>query len=141
MNQEKVIESLKERFREEPFARKFGIRIVDLEPGRAVVEAEITADMENIFGMAHGGAVFALIDAAFELAGNSEGTMSVALNMSIAYTQAVRRGDVIRAEAREVHTTRKTGLYNIEVRNQNGEMVARSQATVYRLGKPLPWLD
>jgi acyl-coenzyme A thioesterase PaaI-like protein len=30
-----------------------------------------TPDMENMFGKAHGGALFALIDEAFETAGNS----------------------------------------------------------------------
>jgi len=44
-----------------------------------------TPDMENMFGMAHGGAIFSLIDAAFEVASNSHGTMAVALNMNVYY--------------------------------------------------------
>lgn len=135
-----IIDSLMVRFKSEPFARLFGIRIIELENGRALVEMDIKPDMENIFNMAHGGAVFALIDSAFELAGNSGGIISVALNMEIAYTKTAKAGDRLRAEAVEINTTRKTGLYDIKVKNQTGEMVASAQATVYRLGKPLPWL-
>lgn len=49
----------------EPFARKFGLRLVDLDQGYSRVEMDFTPDMENLFGMAHGGALFALIYEAF----------------------------------------------------------------------------
>lgn len=141
MEKNQILQSLKERFESEPFAARFGIRILELEKGEAVVEMDVEKDSENIFKMAHGGAIFALIDSAFELAGNSSGIISVALNMNISYTKAVRPGDRLTARALEINTTRKTGLYNIDVKNQDDEMVASSQATVYRLEKPLPWLS
>jgi acyl-CoA thioesterase len=136
-----VLKVLRERFQEEPYARKFGIKILDLKVGYALVEMQIREDMENIFNMAHGGAIFSLMDAAFELAGNSGGVVSVALNMSTTYTRPAKTGDVLKAEARETNSTRRTGLYDIRVTNQEGKLVATSQALVYRTGKPLPWLE
>ena len=69
----------------EPFARKFGIKLVYMDEGYSKVEMMFTPDMENILGMAHGGAIFALMDEAFETASNSHGTIAVALNMNITY--------------------------------------------------------
>ncbi len=132
-----VIEILKEKFKAEPFARELGIRLKELEEGFARVEMEVKEEHENIFGYAHGGAIFALIDAAFELASNSRGEVSVALSMSVTYTSPAKRGDVLCAEAREVNTTRKTGLYEIKVRNQEAKLVASCSALVYRTGRRL----
>ena len=50
----------------EPFAKKFGIRLLEIGTGYSKVQMKFTPDMENLFGMAHGGALFALIDEAFE---------------------------------------------------------------------------
>ena len=57
-----VLEVLRERFESEPYAKKFGIKIIDLKEGYSLVEMEVTPDMDNIFNMAHGGAVFSVID-------------------------------------------------------------------------------
>ncbi len=141
MDEEKVIAVLRERFENEAYAKKFGISLVELKTGKAVVEMCVTEDMNNIFDMAHGGAVFSIIDAAFELAGNSRGIISVALNMNISYTYPAKAGDILRGEAVETNSTRKTGLYDIKVTNQDGRMVASCQALVYRKGDPLPWLE
>ncbi|WP_456474978.1 PaaI family thioesterase, partial [Candidatus Pyrohabitans sp.] len=121
----------------EPFAREMGIKLRELREGYALVEMRVREEHENIFGYAHGGATFALIDAAFELAGNSRGRVSVALNMNVTYTSPVRRGDVLRAEAREINTTRRTGLYEIKVRNQDDKLVASCSALVYRTDRKL----
>ncbi len=112
-----VIKILKERFEVEPFARKMGINLKDIKEGYALVEMKVREEHENIFSYVHGGATFALINAAFELAGNSHGTVSVALSMNITYTSPAKQGDVLRAEVKEINTTRRTGLYDIKVRN------------------------
>jgi acyl-CoA thioesterase len=138
---DKVIEVLRERFENEPYAKKFGIKIIDLKEGYSLVEMAVTGDMDNIFNMAHGGAVFSVIDAAFELAGNSGGVVSVALSMNVSYTRPAKAGDILQAEAKETNSTRKTGLYEIKVSNQDGKLVASCQALVYRMDKPLPWLE
>lgn len=51
----------------EPFGKKFGINLLDVQEGYAKVEMRFAQNMENMFGMAHGGAIFSLMDAAFEV--------------------------------------------------------------------------
>jgi acyl-CoA thioesterase len=137
---EKVREAIYKRVQEEPFARKMNLELVELDQGYSVVEMTFTEDMENIFGMAHGGAVFALIDEAFETAGNSHGTIAVALNMNITYTAAARPGSRLRAEARELNLTPRTATYDIKVRDEKQTLIAVCQALVYRKKDPLPFL-
>ncbi|MDI9569932.1 MAG: hotdog fold thioesterase [Pseudomonadota bacterium] len=125
----------------EPFARKFHLRLVEIDEGYARVEMAFTPDMENIFGKAHGGALFALMDEAFEVASNSHGTTAVALNTSIGFLASPNPGAMLVAEAREINRTVRTAVYEIKAREESGRLIASCQALVYRTGKPLPFLD
>lgn len=136
-----IRESMFRRVEEEPFARKFGLKLVDLDEGYSKVEMDFTPDMENIFGMAHGGALFALIDEAFETASNSHGTMAVALNMNVTYISPPAKGGRLIAEAKEFNRTNRTAVYDIRVSDAKGVLIATCQALVYRLGKTLPFLE
>ena len=125
----------------EPFAEKFGLKLVKLESGYSKVEMDFTPDMENIFGMAHGGALFALMDEAFETASNSHGTMAVALNMNVSYLSTPAKGAKLTAEAKELNRTLKTAVYDIRVVDDRNQLIASCQALVYRKEKPLPFLE
>lgn len=137
---EKVREAIFKKVKEEPFAKKFRLRLIEVLEGYAKVEMRFTEDMENMFGMAHGGAIFSLIDAAFEVASNSHGTMAVALNMNINYLATPEKGTLLTAEAKEINRTKKTATYDIRATDDSGKLLACCQALVYRLEKPLPFL-
>ncbi len=139
--EESVRKAIFKRVSEEPFAKKMNLKLVDLDDGYSVVEMRFTEDMENILGMAHGGAIFALIDEAFETAGNSHGTVAVALNMNITYTAAPSPGAQLRAEAREVNLTPRTATYDIRVTDEKETLIALCQALVYRKKEKLPFLE
>jgi len=138
---ERIREAIFRQVDQEPFAKKFGLRLLELETGYSRVSMVFTPDMENLFAMAHGGAIFALVDEAFETASNSSGRMAVALNMSLTYTAAPSPGTCLIAEAREINQTTKTALYEIKVLDDRERLIAVCQATVYRTGKPLPFLE
>ena len=137
---ENVRKALQQRVLEEPFARKFGLELTGLDLGYSKVEMTFTPDMENLFGMAHGGAIFALIDEAFETASNSHGTMAVALNMTVNYVASATPGSRLTAEAREICATRRTANYDIKVHDGENRLIAFCNAMVYRKGIPLPFL-
>ncbi|MGA1797124.1 MAG: PaaI family thioesterase [bacterium] len=141
MENEKTIRQLSREISGEPYGRIFGFRLKDLQPGYALVEMDVTERLRNSLGMVHGGAIFSLIDQAFQAAGNSHGTVAVALNMNISYFRAPKFGDVLSAEAKEINLTRRTGSYVIEVRDQEGQLIANCQAMVYRKDNPLPFLN
>jgi acyl-CoA thioesterase len=128
-------------FAREPFAQKFRLELVDLQEGYSRVAITVAPDLENIFGMTHGGALFALMDAAFETACNSHGTMAVALNVNVTYVASPAPGSRITAEAREYSRTRKTANYQISVTDDQQQLLASCQALAYRKGTPLPFLE
>ncbi|HOJ52445.1 MAG TPA: PaaI family thioesterase [Syntrophales bacterium] len=134
-----ISSKLKERVLVEPFSQKFKMSLTGIEAGYARVEMDFTPDMENIFGLAHGGAIYALMDEAFQVASNSHGIMSVALNVNVTYHRPPEKMSHLIAEARETAATRRTASYNITVTTTTGELIASCQALVYRTGKPLPF--
>ena len=133
--------AIRQQIEIEPFGKKFGWKLIDVQEGYAKVEMRFAEDMENMFGMAHGGAIFSLMDAAFEVASNSHGTMAVALNMNINYLASPAPGAMITAEASEINKTKRTATYNIRANDDSGKLLATCQALVYRLDKPLPFLS
>ncbi len=119
--------------RKDPFAARLGARIEAIEPGYSRVSLTVTPDMINFHGMTHGGLLFSLGDIAFAAASNSHGQTAVALNVSISLLKATSAGDHLVAEAKEQHLGGRTALYEITVTQpETGELVARSQAMVYR---------
>lgn len=137
---EKVREAIFQKVGKEPFAQKFGIKLLELGEGYSKVGMNFTPDMENFLGMAHGGALFALIDEAFETASNSHGTVAVALNMNITYISPPSSGSRLMAEAREFSKTQKTAVYDIKLYDEQNHLIASCEALVYRKGIPLPFL-
>ena len=125
----------------EPFARKMKMELVELAEGFSVVEMPYESEsMDNLFGRAHGGAIFSLIDEAFETVCQTCGGVTVALNVSVNYVMSPESGARLRAEAREVSSTKRTASYDIRVSDQEGRLIATCQALAYRTGKPLPFL-
>jgi acyl-CoA thioesterase len=127
---------------EEPFAVAMGMRLVHLTDGHSVVEMQYRpGQMGNIYQRAHGGAIFALVDEAFETSSQTEGTIAVALNVNVTYVSSPQESVVLRAESKRVAQTRKTATYEIRVCGPDGELVALCQALAYRTGRPIPFLD
>ncbi|MBW2503310.1 MAG: PaaI family thioesterase [Deltaproteobacteria bacterium] len=127
--------------RNEPMGRTLGIRVLHVDDGYAAVEMDYRPDaMNNLFGTAHGGALFALLDDAFQLAAQTVGSVSVALNVNITYLAAPEQGSTIRGEAKEISATRKTATYELRATGSDGTLLAVCQAVAYRTGKPLPFL-
>lgn len=137
---EKVKKAIFRKVEKEPFAKKFGIKLLELDEGYSKVEMKFTPDMENFLGMAHGGALFALVDAAFETASNSHGTVAVALNMNITYIYPPSPESTLIAEAREFSRTQRTAVYDIKLFDGKKNLIASCEALVYRKGTPLPFL-
>jgi acyl-CoA thioesterase len=140
MEEQRIYEKLRERTQQEPYARLLNMDVKEIAKGYSRVEMRFIPDIENVFGMAHGGAIYSLLDEAFQTACNSHGTLAVALNMSVTYINPPESGVLLRAEAREVSLTRKTGTYTITVTDEKDKVIATCQALAYRKGQPLPFL-
>ena len=136
----KVIDAIRRRVAEEAYARKLGLILRKVGPGYALVEMAINDDMKNIFDMAHGGAIFSLIDEAFEISCNTHGTVAVALSMTVTYHRPPSGGSVLRAESKEIYRSTKTATYDIKVTEGDDILIASCQALAYRKKEKLPFL-
>lgn len=129
---DKQLEEGKKRLEKDAFARLLGIEITEIKPGYASATLKVTPDLLNGEGLTHGGAIFGLADLVFAAASNSHGTLALALNVNISFLKATRAGAVLTAVAREESLTRKTGLYRLEVGDENGELIALAEGLAYR---------
>ena len=116
---------------EDAFAKIVGMRVVEISPGYAKALMDITDDHVNVFQMAHGGAIFSVVDHACEAAGNSFGQPAVAIQNNIHFLSAGAPGDHLEATARVVHRTRRIGLVEAVVRNQRQEILAQCHQVIY----------
>jgi acyl-CoA thioesterase len=124
---------------EEPLAKLLDIKLKDVGDGYALCEMEYTEKMDNIYGNAHGGALFSLIDEAFEISSNSHENIAVALNMNVTYMKAPKKNTILTAESREINRTRKTATYNITVKDIDN-LIAVCQALVYVKDQEIPFI-
>ncbi|MFC1875979.1 PaaI family thioesterase [Thermodesulfobacteriota bacterium] len=137
----KIKNAIEAAVKNESLARTFKIELVELNTGTSAVEMVYDPDMmSNIYDRAHGGAIFALIDEAFETACQTHGTISVALNVNVTYIVSPKDKTRLRAEAREVSRTKKTATYDIKVYGPDRTLIATCQALAFRTGKPIPFL-
>ena len=119
------------------FSQWLGIEVIEIKEGYSKIKMLVRDEMINGFGVTHGGIAFSLADSAFAFACNNRNNLSMALDTSITFTKATKPGDILTAEAKELHNGRSTGLYLITVTNQDNEQVALFKGTCFRTGKTL----
>ena len=120
---------------QDAFSQWLGIALLEVREGYSRIQMTIRKEMVNGFGIAHGGIAFSLADSAFAFACNNRNNLSVALDTNISFTRAVQIGDILTAEAIEIHNGRSTGVYSISLFNQQNEQVALFKGTCFRTGK------
>jgi acyl-CoA thioesterase len=143
---EDSLDRIRARCKKEPYPGLLGIEVLEIKPGYARVAMRFKPEMQNIFGMLHGGAIFSLLDEAFQLACNARGEVAVAQQVNTYFLAAASPGARLVAEAKELNATRKTALYDICVYEeaegcQLGRKLATAQALAYRKGGKLPFDD
>jgi acyl-CoA thioesterase len=127
---ERVAEAMFER---DTAAHALGLRIVRVAPGHAEVAMTVRADMLNGHAICHGGFIFARADSAFADACNSYNLNTVASGGAIDFLAPAREGDVLTAVGQERSVSGRTGVYDIEVRNERGDRIALFRGKSYRI--------
>lgn len=119
------------------FSQWLGVEVKEIREGYSKIRMTVRKEMINGFGIVHGGIAFSLADSAFAFACNNRNVLSVALDTSINFIKPVHVGDVLTAEAKEIHNGKSTGLYNIIITNQKDHEVAIFKGLCYRTDKSL----
>lgn len=125
------MEHIKQRLQDDQFAGRTGIELLSLSPGRASARMSLQPHHLNGLGTVQGGAIFTLADFTFAAASNSHGTVAVAVNASITFMKAAQTG-TLWAEARELAKNFKIGTYSVEIKDDQGDLVAQFQGLAYR---------
>lgn len=128
---------VQQMLKDDLFSQWLGIRIIEIKEGYSKIQMTVRNEMVNGLGIVHGGIAFSLADSAFAFACNSRNNLSVALDTAINFIKPVHPGDILIAEAKEVHNGKSTGLYHITVTNQNNHPVALFKGTCFRTNKRL----
>lgn len=117
-------DSVRAMLRNDRATASLGMRIESDEPGLAIVSMRVRGDMLNGFAITHGGFVFALADTAFAIACNEDERVTVAAGADIAFLKSTREGQTLTATARRRVVNGRTGLYDVTVADETGDVVA-----------------
>ena len=115
--------------RDDLASANLGMEVTELALGTATVTMPVTRHMCQGHGTCHGGYIMTVADSAFAAACNSHGPVTVAAAVQIHYLAPAHDGDVLTARAREVSRWGRNGIYDVEVTNDKGVVVAQFRGT------------
>ena len=112
-----------------------GIKVNSVSPGSVICIMEVRSEMVNGFQIAHGGITYSLGDSALAFSVNSHGIHAVSVETSVSHLKPVKIGDTLTTQTRELSLSRKIGVYQVDIFNQEKVLVATFKGTVYRTGQ------
>lgn len=122
--------------RRDGFMQHLGINLHDVGSGTSELRMRVQSCHINFNGTCHGGALFALADSAFGVASNSHGILAAGIDTHMTYHAGVSDGEVLIAKAHEISRSRRIAVYQVEVLNSEGTLIAGFTGTVYITAKP-----
>ncbi len=120
---------------QDEFSKWMNIQLIEVREKYCLIKMPIKKEMINGLKTVHGGVTFSLADSALAFSSNNTNDASVALHCIINFTKAVKLGDTLTAESKLIADTRKTGIYDITITNQNKDLVATFRGTVYKIDR------
>ena len=105
-------------------AGHIGLAVEAVAPGAATIAMTVHQDLLNGLDVCHGGFIFALADTAMAYASNSRNRPALAQTCQVTFLLPAKLGDRLTAIARETATAGRTGVYDVDVRNQDGSLIA-----------------
>lgn len=103
--------------------------------GQVKVSTQVTEQVLNIYGKAHGGYLFALCDEVSGLTSLSTGVHSVTLQSDIHYLRGGDLGDELLIEGSLIHDGRQTKLIETSIFNSDQKLLAKGTFTMFVTGK------
>ena len=114
------------------FIRHNGIRIVSGDEEKSVLEADVTEKSCNVWGIVHGGLLYAMADtAAGVLVRAKYERKNVTLDGSMSYLRSTAGAKKLTATAREVRAGHRVCFLEVDVTTETGVQVARAQINMY----------
>jgi acyl-CoA thioesterase len=115
-----------------------GMTVVMSEPGHSVVTMIVRDDMLNGYAITHGGLVFALADTAFAIACNDSDQVTVSAGAEITFLKPTELGQLLTATAVLRSRSGRSGIYDVQVTDADGQVVAEFRGHSRRTNTPIP---
>ena len=134
------LEIVKNRFGKDRYSKHLGIVLDELTDDSIQMHMQLRDDMNNWFDQIHGGAVYALADAAFSVLANNSNNLAVALECSITYHASPKPDSILIVKGETLSVTRRTGSYLFKIYMEQDEtmkLVATMKSVSYRTGKSI----
>ncbi len=133
------LELIKEKFKQDNFAKNFGIVLDDITEDSVKMHMKLTPKMNNFDGRPHGGAIYGLADAAFSVIGNNRNNICVALDCNINYYASPDPGKILYIDGELIKQTKRIGTYIFSLytkENNSKKKIATMISSLYCTGKP-----
>ena len=109
------------------FAKFLGLKITHVSPERVTAELSAREDLNNRFGIMHGGAIMALADnlgGTATTANLKEGQSTTTIESKTNFFAAIPIGDTAYAECTPLHRGRTTMVWQTRVTRGDGRLCA-----------------
>jgi len=130
---EPTLDDLMERGEASPYYRLLNMKIEEVKDGYARLTMNIEEKHLQFLGSVHGGAIASLADsaAAWATVGSTDlKGAPLTVEMKINFLLAVESGQLT-AEARSIHKGFRISVCDVEVKDDQGRLVAKSLVTYY----------
>jgi uncharacterized protein (TIGR00369 family) len=110
-----------------PFATFLGLKILHVSPERVSAELVVRDELNNRFGIMHGGAIMALADNLGGTATSANlkaGQTTTTIESKTNFFAAIPIGDVARAECTPLHRGRTTMVWQTRITRGDGKLCA-----------------
>ena len=129
---QKTLEEVRAYFERDRYAAMTGIRIDELEPGRAVCSFSIEDHHRNAEEGVMGGAIFTLVDLTFAAAAGTMYMPTVAQQVSMSFLSG-SRGTRLIADAHCRKDGKNSAVYQVDVRDDLGRDIAVATVTGFKI--------
>ncbi len=123
-------------------SRALNFRLIDIEPGRAVFECAIDANVLNPLGSVHGGMALTLIDSAAGCAVHSQLAAGIgysSIETKVNFTRPIGAdAGIVRAEGTVLSRGRQIATAEARLLSADGKLLAHGTSTLMIFGQRSP---
>jgi acyl-CoA thioesterase len=131
MEKEKYLEQIKKVTNNSPYYQLLGMEIMEIKEGESKIQMPFKQGLTHPYRIVHGGAIASLADSSVAMALISlvePKDRITTIEFKINFFAPVSKGD-LEAHAKIIHKGSKTAVGEVEVKNEEGKLVAKVIAT------------
>jgi len=131
MRKRKHLEQIRKEVNNSPYYQLLGMEVIEIKKGESKVQMPFKQGLTHPYGIAHGGAIASLADSGVALALISlvdPKDRIATIEFKINFFAPISKG-ILEAHTKIIHKGSKTAVGDVEVKNEEGKLVAKLIAT------------